>query len=175
MGQKEFDILLANIGKMTEVVDKLPDNCREMVYSSMVAALLSDADSGSVSAETLDIPVIQPEMEHDGDERNIAEELEEYYRQFSLDSVRDMDFAAFVAYFFAKLAPPHEMTDRIDESHYKRVCVITGRRLPKRISGTMNNAKHIRDYLQSHGSGVYSISATGEHFVKHTLLKESTE
>jgi len=172
MGQREFDQLLANVGKMTEVVEKLPDNCREMVYSSLVAALLEQSEPVAVPTVTADITNIEQSSEQKGDERNIAQELEGYYSRFSLDSVRDMDFAAFVAYFFAKLAPPHEMTERVDESHYKRVCVITGRKLPKRISGTMNNAKHIRDYLQSHGSGVYSLSATGEHYVKHRLLKE---
>ena len=175
MGQKEFDILLINIGKMTEAVEDLPENCREMIYSSLVAVLLDSTESVNVESISGELPIVAPSNYGDVDERNIADELEQYYRRFSLDSVRDMEFAAFVAYFFAKLAPPGELTDRIDDSHYKRVCVITGRKLPKRVAGTMNNAKHHRDYLDSHGGGVYSISATGEHYVMHRLLKESEE
>ena len=172
MGQKEFDRILANVDKMTEVVEKLPDNCREMVYSSLVVALLDSTDSTSVTSLIDDIPSVQAEDDHDVDERNIAEELELNYWRFSLDSVSDMEFSAFLAYFFKRLAPPTEMTDRIDESHYKMACMITGRDLPKRISGTLNNAKNLKGYLESHGSGVYAISAMGEHYVKHRLMKD---
>lgn len=172
MGQREFDKILANVEKMTSAVEKLPEHCREMVYSSLVAVLLDDDDQSGVESVSVDIQDLEAYIDEEAGQRYIAEELEYFYSQFSLDSLRDMDFAAFVAYFFAKLAPPSEMTDRIDESHYKRVCIITGRKLPKRISGTMNNAKHLRDYLQSHGSGVYSLTATGEYYVKHKLLKE---
>lgn len=172
MGQTEFNLLLENIDIMTAAVEKLPDNCREIVYRSLVDALLSDDMTPDVSSKTLIPQGSQSLYSHDVDERNIAEELENHYRQFGLDSVNDMEFAAFLGYFFAKLAPPNEITERIDESHYKMACMITGRNMPARISGTMNNAKNLKGYLESHGSGIYSISAMGEHYVKHRLLKE---
>lgn len=172
MGQNEFDTLLSNVGKMTNVVEKLPDNCREMVYSSLVAALLSD---GTSSEQVVEHSVKEGTFQNNVDERNFAEELEMYYRRFGLDSVNDMEYAAFLGFFFAKLAPPSEMADRIDESHYKMACLITGRDLPKRITGTMNNAKNLKGYLESHGSGIYSISPMGEHYVKHKLLKEEDQ
>lgn len=172
MGQAEFNLILENIGIMTDAVEKLPDSCREMVYSSLVDALLNDHTRIAVMSKTDSIESNQVLYNHSEKERNIAEELEEHYRRFSLDSVSDMEFAAFLGYFYAKLAPPNDMTERIDESHYKMACMITGRNMPTRISGTMNNAKNLKGYLESHGSGVYSITAMGEHYVKHRLLKE---
>lgn len=172
MSQREFDKLLENIDKMTKAVEKLPDNCREMVYSSLVAALLSEQHIDAVSVQSTDLSTFSTVSHNNNNERNIAGELEEYYSRFNLDSVTDMEYVAFLGFFFAKLAPPHEMTDKIDAGHYKMACMITGRNLPKRISGTMNNAKNLKGYLESHGNGVYSISAMGEHYVKHRLLKE---
>ena len=173
MGQKEFDILLVNMGKMTTLVEKLPVELRDMVYSSLVDVLLDRIDSTVAPLETVDVQAIQASEDNNGSERNIAEELEKVYRHYSLDSISDMDYATFVAYFFARLAPPDDMTDRIDESLYRKACMITGRKFPKRISGTMNNAKNQKGYLESHGGGVYSISAMGEHHVKHRLLTEN--
>ena len=176
MGQQEFDLLLQNVEKMTNVVKDLPENLHDMVYSSLVAALLEGSKaSTSGSPNVLSNIEVESDVSESILERNIAQELEECYRRYSLDSVNDMEFAAFVAYFFAKLAPRDEMTDRIDESHYKKACLISGRKLPKRISGSMNNAKNLKDYLEQHGPGTYSISDIGEHFVKHTLLKENVE
>ena len=172
MGQKEFDKLLANVGRMTEAVEKLPDNCREMVYSSLVAELLSVEAPVALQSPSVDKYSNQTLPGDNVEDRNVAEELEQVYRRFSLDSVSDMEFVAVLAYFYAQLAPPAEMSERIDASHYKMACMITGRSLPKRIAGTMNNAKNLKGYLESHGSGVYSITAMGEHYVKHRLLKE---
>ena len=172
MGQKEFDLILCNIDEITNAVERFPSEIQDRVYSSLVASLLSDRASFNVLSINEDSQQIEDLISQYAEDRNLAEELELYYLQFSLDSASDMELAAFLAYFFAKLAPPNEMTDRIDESHYKMACMITGRDLPKRVSGTMNNAKNVKGYLESHGHGVYSISALGEHYVKHRLLKE---
>ncbi len=172
MGQKEFDLLVENIEKMTDLVNKVPENCRELVYSRLIDVLLSDEGAIAGNATNQSIQSSQTVSSDGFDERNIAEELETYYSRFKLDSISDMEFAAFLGYFFAKLAPPSESAERIDESHYRMACMITGRNMPTRISGTMNNAKNLKGYLESHGSGVYSITAMGEHYVKHRLLKE---
>lgn len=172
MGQKEFELLLANIDKMTEAVEQVPGSCQELVYSSLVAALLKADVEVAGQTKIVDISSSETLHERHVEERNIAEELEDHYSRFRLNSINDMEFAAFLGYFFAKLAPPNELSERIDESHYKMACMITGRNMPTRISGTMNNAKNLKGFLESHGSGVYSITAMGEHYVKHRLLKE---
>lgn len=174
MSQHEFDKLLENVEKMAAVVEKLPEELRELVYNSLVAALLDDArvkvDSSSIAFENGELNTTSNASNID---RNIAKELQNSYSRYSLSSVNDMEFAAWVAYFYAKLAPPADMAEKIDETHYKKVCVITGRKLPSRITGTMNNAKNHKAFLESHGNGVYSISAMGEHYVRHSLLKEN--
>ena len=172
MGQKEFDLILDNIDNLTNALEKFPADIHDTVYSGLIAALLDDRSSYDMSLQTGVTQQIESAITQDGDDRNVAEELEQFNVRFSLDSASDMEFAAFLGYFFAKLAPPREMADRIDESHYKLACMITGRSLPKRISATMNNAKNLKGYLESHGGGVYSISAMGEHYVKHRLLTE---
>ena len=175
MGQKKFDLILENIDRLTRAVKEFPAEIHEVVYSSMIAALLDMRPAYDDSSRDGIIHGIQDTISQDDDERNIAEELESYYMRYSLDSASDMEFAAFLGYFYSKLAPPSEMVERIDENLYRIACMITGRDLPTRISGTMNNAKNHKGYLESHGSGVYSISAMGEHYVKHRLLKESEE
>ncbi len=173
MGLKEFNLLLDNVSKMTDAVEKLPADSREMVYSSLVDALLRSSGSGDTQSEMVHITDVDATMNMQEDGRNVAEELNSYYSRFRLNGTNDMEFAAFVAYFYAKLAPPNEMTDAIDVDLFKKVCVITGRKLPKRVAGTMNNAKNVKYYLVSRGGGKYSLAAQGEHYVKHTLLKES--
>lgn len=175
MGMKKYKQLLENIGEMAKAVENLPENCREMVYRSLVVALLDEDDQLQVNSASAGKHTAIVDTVEEIDERNIAEELEGYYRRFSLDSATDMEFSAFLAYFFKRLAPPAETVDRIDESHYKMACMVTGKSLPKRISGTLNNAKNLKGYLDSHGSGVYSITAMGEHYVKHRLMKEIDE
>lgn len=175
MGQKEFELLLDNMDKIKVAVEGFPEDCRKMVYSSLLATLQND---NTISTEDTTVADITGDVEvslQNSDERNIAEELEQYYWLFSLDKASDMEFAAFLAYFFARLAPPDELTERIDESHYKMACMITERNVPGRISGTLNNAKNLKGFLESHGSGVYSISAVGEHYVKHRLMRENEE
>lgn len=172
MGQKEFDLILENIDIMTNAVEKFPEALHDTVYSSMIAALLDNRLSNEMASNSGVIPLIEDTGAQGDEERNVAEELEYYYMQYSLDSASDMEFAAFLGYFYAKLAPPSDMAERIDENHYRMACMITGRSLPGRISGTMNNAKNHKGYLESHGAGIYSITAIGEHYVKHRLLKE---
>lgn len=172
MGMKEFELLLENIDRMTGAIEKVPEQCREIVYSKLVDALLKDDYSSVMVSQLPHIHSSAPLLSVDADDRNIAEELEDYYSRYSLASASDMEYAAFLGFYFSKLAPPGEMTDRIDESHYKIACMITGRKLPSRISGTLNNAKNMKGYLESHGGGIYSITAMGEHYVKHRLLKE---
>ena len=172
MGQKEFDLILENINKLTNAVKEFPEEIHEEVYSSMIAALLDRRTAYDDTPTDVIIQRIEDTRSQEVDERNIAEELESYYMRYSLDSASDMEFAAFLGYFYSKLAPPSEMVERIDENHYRMACMITGRDLPTRISGTMNNAKNHKGYLESHGGGVYSITAMGEHYVKHRLLKE---
>ena len=172
MGQKEFDLILDNIDKLKTAVEEFPAAIQETVYSSMIAALLKNCSPLDEASKYVVKQGIKDANSSDVDACDVAEELEQYYMRYSLDSASDMEFAAFLGYFYAKLAPPSDMVERINENHYRMACMITGRSLPGRISGTMNNAKNHKGYLESHGSGVYSITTVGEHYVKHRLLKE---
>ena len=62
--------------------------------------------------------------------------------------------------------------EAINESHLVEFCTITGRRIPGRPAGSLSNAKNLKKYLDRVGTGTYSLTKVGEHFVKHTLLKD---
>ncbi len=176
MARDNYDLLISELDKIAEKVTLFPETLQESVYNLVVKSLLDtdprDLEAIDVVSETEIGDISSGEEVAETEARNIASEVIDYYERFSLAKCNDMEFATFVVYYFTVLAPNDKRVETVGEAHYTELCKITGRQLPKRVSGALNNAKNVRGYLEREGTGIYSLSNLGEHFVVHTLLKE---
>lgn len=176
MTKEDYDLLVNEMDTISRKVALFPKELQASVYKNMVETLLGDtrvaADSDEAGEKIERESSLQSSSESSGDARNYASEIEEYYNDYNFSDFNDMEVATFTAYYFGILAPKDLRTDTITASHYEELCTITGRKFPKNSRKTLNNAKNIRGYLDSNGSGIYSLTKFGEHFVKNTMLKE---
>ncbi len=107
-------------------------------------------------------------MDEAGEE---PQDLEWYADNYDLESCNDMEFSAFVAYYYCDKAPGNERVDAIDGSHLKIACEIVGRDVPANPNQTLINTKTRRKYLRSVGTAKYAPSRQGRQYVRDTLLK----
>ena len=177
VGNEQYDLLMKEMKAIAENVQLFPASLHESVYETLVGALLNRSSGDNKPKATnleLQTTVQTPTIEKsEHNHRNYATEVIDYYSRYRLSKCNDMEFAAFVAFYFTMEAPEGKRVETISESDYVDVCKITGRPLPKKARGALNNAKNNRGYLESRGKGAYSLSAIGEHFVKHRLLQEN--
>lgn len=179
MTKEDYDLLVNEMDTISRKVALFPKELQASVYENMVETLLGDtraaADSDNAGERIEREASLQPATESSRDARNYASEIEAYYNDYNLADFNDMEVATFTAYYFGFHAPKNLMTDKITASHYEELCTITGRKFPKNSRKTLNNAKNARGYLDSNGSGIYSLTKFGEHFVKNTMLKEKNK
>lgn len=175
MTKEDYDLLVNEMDTISRKVALFPKELQASVYKNMVATLLGDSrgpvDSDATGQRIEHESSLQSSNESSGDTRNYASEIEDYYNDYNLSDFNDMEVATFAAYYFRFLAPPDLKSETIDSNHYEELCTITGRKFPKNARKTLNNAKHVRGYLQTSGSGMYSLTKFGEHFVKNKMLK----
>ncbi len=177
MTQEKFDRLMQEIETIARKVALFPKEMQPAVLEILVATLL-DEPSEEIVARTrharnqLVHPAPASDITSEG-ARNYATELEKYYKEYALAEINDMQLATFAAYYFTLLAPSELKVDAITANHYEDLCVITGRKLPKSSKKTLINAKNNRRYLERKGTGLYSLTPRGEHYVKNTVLKKA--
>ncbi len=176
MKSEQYELLMSEIDIIAEKVKSFPEHMQEAVFNLLVANIVNSSEESLRSQEhtmgsedalsTVSLEAVSGEV------RNYVAEIENFYSRYRLSEASDMDISAFVAYFFTVLAPLENRVDAINEDHLIELCVITGRKLPGNCKTTLNNAKNYKRFLESRGKGYYALSKLGEHFVKHTLLKE---
>ncbi len=176
MSGENYTQFMAELDTIAEKIKAFPESLQESVYSDWRSFLL---DKEFPKAETEEVvEVLQSNapsssvIKKEDEDRNYATEILDYYQKYNLSECNDMELSAFVAYYFKMAAPPENMVEAINESHLVEVCTITGRRIPGRPAGSLSNAKNLKKYLDRVGTGTYSLTKVGEHFVKHTLLNE---
>ena len=179
MGKEKYDLLMGEMDNILEKVEKSPDSVRKSVFKALHSVLM-DGDIHGKGAGKSDIESPQlsngdsPSDKSDDEDRNYAEEIANYAKDYNLSDrrkVNDMEFAAFVAYYFTECAPEDEKVDAITKKHLEDTITIVGRNMPKNINATLSGAANRRGYLKSLGNGKYELTANGKHFVKNTLLK----
>ena len=177
MTREKYDLLVAEMDTIARKVSLFPTELQASVYKNLVSTLIDESTQdtpadkrGKRSGKTsISISPLS------GDDRNYTAEIEEYYRNYKLSEYNDMEASAWVCYYFTVLAPEEVRVEAIDANHYAEMCMISGRKLPNNAGTTLNNSKNIRKYLESRGTGIYSLSKLGEHFVKNTMLKGNEE
>ena len=175
---ERYELLMEQLEQIAEKTKLFPDNLRESVYKLLISTLLDQEFRENDTPETghgQEIPAPALADNIGQETRNYVTELAKYYTEYNIAEYNDMEAAAFVAYYFTILAPPHKKVEVINEDHFIDMCKITGRKLPKRPKTTLNNAKNRRSLLESRGKGEYTLTALGEHFVKHTLFFKEGE
>lgn len=176
MNGENYTQFMAELDTIAEKIKAFPDSLQESVYSDWRKLLLhkefpQTATNEIVEASQNDAPSSYVVKKVDED-RNYVSEITDYYHNYKLSECNDMELSAFVAYYFTVVAPPENKVEAINESHLVDLCTITGRRIPGRPAGSLSNAKNLKKYLDRVGTGTYSLTKVGEHYVKHTLLKE---
>lgn len=176
MNDENYTQFMAELDTIAEKIKAFPDSLQESVYSDWRRLILEKDFSqtetdGVIEASQNDAPSSSVVKNVDED-RNYASEIADYYVKYKLSECNDMELSAFVAYYFTVVAPPENKVEAINEDHLVDLCTITGRRIPGRPAGSLSNAKNLKKYLDRVGTGTYSLTKMGEHFVKHTLLKE---
>jgi len=169
---------MSEIDNIVTAVEKFPENAQGQACTGIIAAFLSgntasDIGSGAQTIEALAVATAA-NASH-ADDVSEPRDLEWYADHYDLESASDMDFAAFVAYYYCEVAPDDERLDTIDGGQFKVACEIVGHDVPSRPSQTLNNAKTRKKYLQAKGSGKYTLSRQGRRFVRDTLLVTESE
>ncbi len=175
MSLKEYDLLLARLDEIADRVERLSPHLQEVAFSSLVSALLQPDQTAQ-----MDVPE-EPETSAEEkpayvepDHFDEVSTMLSYYKRYGLEYVSDMEFATFVGYFHSLIAPPQRRSLAISASHYEQACDITGRKLPGSVGGTLNNALNLKSYLERRGTGLYSLSETGRHYIENILIKENS-
>ena len=176
MNGDQYSRFMSELDSIAQKLKLFPDDLQDSVYNDWRKLLLEKGYCQPV-VEDLEPPQIEAPMSAEAldelnDERNYASEIVDFYAKYNLSKCNDMQLSAFVAYYFTVVAPPENRVEAIKENHLVDFCTITGRRIPGRPAASLSNAKNLKKYLDRVGTGTYSLTKVGEHFVKHTLLKD---
>lgn len=174
MSKQHVDLIAGELENMLTIVSDCPEHLQPTVLDNLCSALLRDGQGTSVnganSRERFTAAIhteeaIQEQQVHD---------LEWYGGKFDLISINDMEFAAFVAFYYCEVAET-ERKESIDVEDLETACDIVGRDIPGSLSDTLYNAKRKRKYLESKAKGKYALTHRGRRYVKNELLKAVRE
>lgn len=166
----KYELILSEIDIIAEKVNLFQKDLQPLVYNTLVEALIGE-DSNLNQLKRGDelqqasLPSEDGESDPDAFQRTILE----YSNNNMLLRLNDMEFSAFVAYFYTKIAPTDKRVDVIGTEHYIELSRLVGRELPKRVSGTLHNAKNLRGYLTKTGRDMFELSEAGKEFVTDLL------
>ena len=174
MSNEKYELLMREMDSIARKLERFPDSLKSSAYKTMVETLLN---------EYVDITALQPttmecepethesEVRQDSDEElNFSDGVREFYRRSSGATCNDMQFSAICAYFYKYDAPDPKRRDSIGPDQLEQMCRITRRRVPGNCRSTLNNAKNHKEFLQSDGQGMYSLTEHGKAYVKDKLL-----
>lgn len=106
--------------------------------------------------------------------RSFDKDLEWYADNCDLDALNDMQFGAFLAFYWSELVPVGKRLDAIDEHDFNAACDAIGRHRPARARQALNDAKRKKNYLLSSGDKKFKITRKGKNFVRNDVLKGKT-
>ncbi len=178
MGKQEFDLVMSKVDDIAVAVNKFPESAQGVACKEIISALIGDSSlssNGSESRENSTHDHIPVNVDNAVDDAKVTESLEWYADSFDLVSINNLQFAAFVAFFYCELASEVERVDAIDKGHLEIASDIVGRDLPGNLTTTLSDAKTKKRYLASKGKGRYEVAHAGKRYVKNELLKREQE
>ncbi len=169
----KYKMILSEIDMIAEKVKLFSGDLQSIVYKDLMEALIGEsADLNQMrQGDELQQATLTSE---DGDQVPDAFEstILQYNRNNILLQLNDMEFSAFVAYFYTEIAPIDKRVNVIGTEHYIELSRLVGREMPKRVSGTLHNAKNLRGYLTKTGRDMFELSEAGKGFVQNTVIGE---
>jgi len=166
MNFRDYDQIKQKLDEVIAIAERFPESVRELVYQSLLDALLQkgNADQASSLAEQQTVAAGQ-QIDVTGlsiiDSKS-ASEFSSYLEQYEGIRLNDMEFCAVVARFFTQDISQERRLDSIDPELLMHAGMIADR--PKHTTNhatTPNNAKNVGKYLEPKGKGVYGISQNG--------------
>ena len=169
----KYELILSEIDMIAEKVNLFQSDLKPLVYSTLVEALVGE--SANLSQLTKDDELQEASLQSEDKESDsdaLENSLPRYNSNNRLLQLNDMEFSAFVAYFYTQIAPTDKRVDVIGTEHYLELSRLVGREMPKRASGTLHNAKNLRGYLIKKGKDMFELSEAGKEFVVNKVIVE---
>jgi len=171
LNKNHYERLMSEIDNIVTAVEKFPENAQDAACARIIDTFLGGAAGTTSESQPSGAAAVGSKTHEsvgaDGDEPH---DLDWYADNYDLESCNDMEFSAFVAYYYCDKALGDEKVEAIDGGHIKTACEIVGRDVPARPKQTLINAKRRKKYLRSEGAGKYVPSRQGRQFVRETLL-----
>ncbi len=169
----KYQLLISEIDMIAEKVDLFQKDLQPVVYNTLVAALVGDSVYLNQLNQGDELQQGSPSTEERENGPDAFEStLLNYNSNNTLLQLNDMEFSAFVAYFYKTIAPTDKRLDVIGTKHYLELSQLVGRELPKRVSGTLHNAKNLRGYLIKKSKDMFELSEAGKEFVINRVIGE---
>ena len=169
MTRQDYQLLMDELEKIAKKLDLFPENLHQSVFETLVEALL-DRERGEISqpeGEESEKPSEAGDLTatRERDQRDLTE-LHKHTR------LNDMEFSALTALYFADLVASDERTESIGPDHLIEACKIVGRKVPSNPATTLNNALHVKGYLENTGkwgNPRYRLTPAGRKFLTAKL------
>lgn len=166
----KYELILSEIDKIAEKVDLFQNGLQPLVYNTLVEALVGESAYLNQLSQGAALQQVVAISDEEHTEVDLFElKVQELYSYYILDSLNDMQFSAFVAYCYTIFAPDGIRENFIGEKHFEKISQLVGRELPKRVSGTLHNAKNVQEYLIKKGKDMFQLSDAGKIFVTDLL------
>ena len=178
MTVRDYDLIKQKLDEVIVMAERFPESVRELVYRSLVEALLREGNHEAGSSEN-DEQVIATRQEPSiADSKAIdaesARECSKYLEQYEGIRLNDMEFSAVVARFFTRDISPDKRVDFIGPELLMAAVRIADRpKRPANPATTLNNAKNLGEYLENMGKGVYGLSEKGIEMLDEKLDERS--
>lgn len=178
MSNAKFDLLMREMVDIAAKVELFPDAVKEAAFNAMVDTLLAEDIANT------DLPGAKKELDADVGIRaessekstpiefDFAAHVSSIYGRIKYRRLNDMEFCAFVAYYFTRLAQEPQIVNGIYDQHVIEISEIVGRAVPSNPTSSLHNASHHGKYLERVGKGVFALTKRGESFVEGILGKE---
>ena len=177
MGKQEFDQLMSEVDNMAAAVEKFPESAQGAACTALVSALLQKSTDIQNSNAFGDQPFtetngVRPESKSEPMSRDHVAEMKRDVAEFSLGDASDIEFAAYATRYYTEVGPEHVRVDAITKAQLEEAFVIAGRKPPKNLSYTLNNAKKAKEPLLQSGRtmGSYILTAIGRYHVENVML-----
>jgi hypothetical protein len=152
--------------EVISVAERFPESVRELVYQSLVEALLQEGNPGltALADKQGTRYAAHPSVARESRviDHESASAFSRYFEQYEGVKLNDMEFCAVVARFFTREISKELRVDSIGPDLLSEAVQIAKRpKRPKNPATTLNNAKNVGKFLESRGKGVYGISENG--------------